>query len=481
VSASHPPVVLVSVPHGGSAGNMLRSGLVQRILDAGRDVEVVLVSPLVDDPAFVEEFKHPRVHFEPLPPHRPAGLEARLMSLIQASYLDSSITEAVQIRRQEAIAKKTMRFIRAKRLLASALAPSIVRKESRYQLSDRLVSHSSSEQLFDRYRPVLLVTSNPGLILAEVPLLRTAARRGVLSMAVDASWDNFTNKVLPVRRVDRLVVWNQLMKQQAVELHGYRPEEVRVTGTPQWDLYFRGDRGSTRDMFLRRIGADPSRKLITLTTTALELYPHYDRVLRVMIEAMARGRWRYPCQILVRVHPRDDLERYREFFNTPHVMVEKPFRTTVKGGDGLSVDITSETQRHLADTLRHSDVVVQVASTIAIEAAIFDTPIVNVSFDGEVASEWTRSARRYLRFTHFTNVVRHQAMKMADTPEQLVAAIGEYLVDPSIDADGRRRMVQEQCQFLDGRSSERVARYVVETLDEVCGVPAPPLAAVSGN
>ena len=84
-------------------------------------------------------------------------------------------------------------------------------------------------------------------------------------MAVDPSWDNFTNKLLPVRRVDRLIVWNELMKQQAVELHGYPPDEVRVAGTPQWDLYFTGgdDPATSREAFFRQIGADPSRKLIT--------------------------------------------------------------------------------------------------------------------------------------------------------------------------------------------------------------------------
>jgi hypothetical protein len=409
------PVVLVSVPHGSSAGNVLRTGLVQRLLDSAPGVEVVLASPLVEDVSFVQEFRHPRVTFELLPPHRPAGVEARLMALIQASYVDSGVTEAVKIRKQEAIAKKTMRFIRAKRRLASVLAPSIVRKESRYDLVDRLVSHPAAEQLFDRHRPVLLVTSSPGLILAEVPLLRTAVRRGVPSMAVDASWDNFTNKVLPVRHVTRLLVWNELMKQQAVTLHGYRPEQITVTGPPHWDLYFRAGRGSTRETFFRRIGADPSRKLITLTTTPLELYPHYDHMLRGMIEAMSAGKFPYPSQILVRVHPRDDLVRYKAFLGLPHVIVEKPFRTTVRTGDGMAVDITTDSQQHLADTMRYSDVVVQVASTIAIEASIFDTPVINVSFDGESPAEYIRSARRYLQFPHFANVARHGAVKHADS------------------------------------------------------------------
>ena len=70
-------------------------------------------------------------------------------------------------------------------------------------------------------------------ILSEVPLLRTAKRRGIRTVAVDPSWDNFTNKLIPVRQVDRLVVWNDIMKSQAIELHGYRDDMIRVAGAPQ--------------------------------------------------------------------------------------------------------------------------------------------------------------------------------------------------------------------------------------------------------
>src|SRR5262249_39307161 len=154
------------------------------------------------------------------------------------------------------------------------------------------------------------------------------------------------------------------------------------------------------------------------------------------------------------------------FANRPHVTIEKPFRTTVRASDGLTVDITTESQEHLADTLCHSDVVVQVASTIAIEAAIFDTPVVNVSFDGETPAEWTRSARRYLRFPHFVNITRHGAVRLSETPDELVAGVAAYLHDRTLDAEGRRRVVREQCEFLDGRSSERAAAAVVETLHQ---------------
>jgi CDP-glycerol glycerophosphotransferase (TagB/SpsB family) len=214
-----------------------------------------------------------------------------------------------------------------------------------------------------------------------------------------------------------------------------------------------------------------------LTTTPRELYPHHDHVLRVMANAVDSGRWPCDAQILVRLHPRDDRSAYAAFESMPHVIVEKPFRSTVRAGDGLDVDVTVESQQHLADTLRHSDVIVNVASTIAIEAAIFDTPVVNISFDGETPSPWVRSARRYYRFTHYVNITRHGAVRVAETPDGLIDEIGRYLADPARDRDGRRRVTIEQCQFLDGKSAERVAGFVAEELAAVCGVQ--PIASES--
>jgi hypothetical protein len=275
---------------------------------------------------------------------------------------------------------------------------------------------------------------------------------------------------MPVRRVDRLIVWNDLMKAQAVELHGYRSDEVRVAGTPQWDLYFKPRQSTSREAFFSGVGADPSRKLVTLTTTPHELYAHHGHVLRVLVRAMEEGRWPYPAQILVRLHPRDDMSHYEPFTRTPHVILEKPFRESVRAGDGLAVDITEGNQQHLADTLRHSDVVVNVASTIAIESAIFDTPVVNLAFDGDTPSTFARSARRYYRFTHYANITRQGAVRVAETPADLVSDVGRYLADPSLDRQGRRRVVLEQCQFLDGQSAERAARFVTAELADASGI-----------
>jgi hypothetical protein len=457
--------VFVSVPHGTSAGNMLRSGaLLDRMLDSDPLLHIVLLSPMARDPQFVREFNRPRVTMVDQPAHQPRGLEARLLAIVQASYLSQGQTESVRIRLAEARANGIIRWLGLKGLIGRVLVQPFTRNGSRYALSDRLISHPEMDALFARFRPVLVVAANPGLVFSEVPLLRTARRRGVRSMAIDSSWDNYTNKLIPVRQVDRLVVWNEIMKEQAVTLHGYSPEAIRVAGAPQFDSHFRVR--TPRLEFFKRIGADPDRRLIALTTTPRSLYMHHDHVLRTLVAAMQDGRLQN-AQVLVRLHPRDEFDAYREFTTVSNVIIEKPFRDTVKVADGLAIDVMPENQRHLGDTLCHADVVVNVASTISVEACIFDTPVVNICFDGPEESPYVKSARRYYSFTHYVNVTSRDAVRVAQSPDELVGAVAAYLANPGLDAAGRKQVVLDQCQFTDGRSAERVVALVLEELGAV--------------
>ena len=44
-----------------------------------------------------------------------------------------------------------------------------------------------------------------------------------------------------------------------------------------------------------------------------------------------------------------------------------------------------------------------------------------------------------------------------------------YLAEPALDADARRKVALEQCQFLDGRAAERVADTLIDDLARVTG------------
>jgi hypothetical protein len=238
---------------------------------------------------------------------------------------------------------------------------------------------------------------------------------------------------------------------------------VCVTGVPQFDLYRDQATLDPRALFCQRIGADPARKLITLTTVPPVLYRYHRQVIESLADQLASGAFGVPAQLLVRVHPRDELGPYRRFEGRPGVVVEKPFRSG-RVAEGSTVDPTADDRRHLVNTLAHSDVVVNVASTIAIEAAICDTPIVNIGFDGEEDRPFLDSAARYYRYTHYAPLVEAGAVRVASSQAEMFELIRRYLHQPELDRDGRARAVEEQCYRADGRASERVADFVLRQL-----------------
>ena len=108
--------------------------------------------------------------------------------------------------------------------------------------------------------------------------------------------------------------------------------------------------------------------------SALALLPLFDQAVREASEWNGQDHEEDGCdriadieEVVAGVEP--GLGQRFRYAGTPHVVVEKPFRETARAGDGHSVDVTVENARHLADTMCHSDVVLNVASTIAIEAA----------------------------------------------------------------------------------------------------------------
>ena len=147
--------------------------------------------------------------------------------------------------------------------------------------------------------------------------------------------------------------------------------------------------------------------------------------------------------------------------------------------------MTLENTRHLADTMHHSDVVLNVASTIAIEASIFDTPVVNIAFDQDDAEArpFLTSPLRYYSYTHYQQIVRAGAVRIARSAGEMIDLVNGYLADPSRDAEGRRRVVAEQCELTDGRSAERLAGFIVRELTgrSVDAEAVTPVGAASGS
>lgn len=479
-----PATIFLGVPMAISVRDVLRTD-VYRVLRE-HPVDIHLFAAAAHVPEFRAEFGGEGVWIHPL--RRPSGrlfravdtLVLKLYVLILSLRCDTArIMVGPTLRRNplSRIARASLRLlgrrgtaalIRLGRWLSVRTAPDLYEAEFRRHAPDLVIgtrvltmtgpAAPESDSYLDRY------------------LLMSAAKHRVPTMVLVSSWDNLTSKGFFPVEVYRLTVWNEIMRREAVELHDVPPERIVVTGAPQHDVYAHAPYGE-RERFLRGFGLDPGKRLVVYTTQTEGTIPGEPRLVRLIYDVI-RERFGDGLQLLVRLHQLDRMNRYGELKGLTGLALDHAGSGPL--GDYRDRAFNEAAMRHLADTLAHADVVLNAASSISIDAAAVGTPVVVVAFDADPGRPYHGSLRRYYDFTHQQNVMRSGGVFLARDADELVAGIRRYLEDRERDADGQARLTAEQCYRLDGCSGRRVARAILDVLEEVRGEPLVLEAAVGG-
>jgi hypothetical protein len=463
VSARRRPTILIALPYAVNVRDVLRTAVFSTLREAG--ARLVLLTPAHDDPNFRQEFGGEDIHIEPLFPNEPGPWEQRFEGLRLTLFSDLTQTigfvSAPKVKRgllkQAAISAARMAGKRLGRRQTEALL-------SRATMA--LFPDHRYDDLLRRYQPDLVCLTRVFGWSADCPVLKSAVRQRIPTVLLASSWDNLTSKGVFPARVDRVVVWNPIMAEEATELHGYSREQVYIAGAPQFDIYADKSKLPDRAEFFARVGADPGKALVTFALTNVKTCPDEFDVLEMLWQRLREGALGRPTQLLARVHP--IAGHYGELLperlrGVPDLLVDTPGRPS----RFIDRDTSRGDMIHLAATLRHSDVVVNTSSTIAIDAAALDRPVVCAGFDGRRTLPYEQSVRRYHDYTHFKKLLDLKGVRVAHDLDQLVAHVKDYLDDPGLDSAGRARIIERQCRAIDGKAGERIGQYVLRAVEEL--------------
>jgi CDP-glycerol glycerophosphotransferase (TagB/SpsB family) len=120
--------------------------------------------------------------------------------------------------------------------------------------------------------------------------------------------------------------------------------------------------------------------------------------------------------------------------------------------------------------MAHSDVLVTVYSTMVVETAVHDTPIVAAVID--TPGGWNKKGKFSLSLKEIGNWPTHKrfrdakAGRVAENEDQLRAVLNAYLKNPALDSDERRKFIEDEITFADGESGKRTARYILKILEK---------------
>ncbi len=310
---------------------------------------------------------------------------------------------------------------------------------------------------FEKYNPDIIFSTDVYDDFDQT-LIKEAKIRKVFVVGMVRSWDNNFSKGLMRHFPDKLIVNNEVIKKEAVELHNYPEKDIFIGGLSQFDDYLKAPFKS-REEFFKLVGGDPEKKTIFFSPGRRELSETNTAICRTLKVAKKNGILPKDIQFFIRNHPtHPDITLKEKFKSNQDFIVEMP---GVIKDSGKFLEFSMRDNRHLIDTLYYSDVVVWIATSICLDSLMFDKPQIVINFDCPKSKSYWSSIRRFHDEDHMRAFFKTGAVKSAVSLKQLIDYVKEYLNNPSIDREGRKKAVLQQLWKADGKSSERIVNFIL--------------------
>jgi hypothetical protein len=280
------------------------------------------------------------------------------------------------------------------------------------------------ERFVDEQRPDLaIITPLVGVVASsQVDLLRSIRARRLPAAVCVWSWDHLSSKAIIRDVPDRLFVWNDVQKREALEMHGVPPDRVVVTGAQCFDRWFDRKPSRTRAEFARHVGLPDDRPFVLWVCSAL--FPgspsEAEFVMRwaAHLRASADPRLR-EVRILIRPHP-----------SRAHEWDDVDWRTVpgvaFRGGN----PVDDQSRADYFDSLHHSAAVVGLNTSAFIEAGIAQRPVLAI-----LPPEFSASQEGTL---HFRYLVEGGLLTTSRTLEEHEAQLATMLEGPPAEVMARQ-------------------------------------------
>lgn len=301
--------------------------------------------------------------------------------------------------------------------------------------------------LLDDVRPDALLLNVPKAANIAVGLAEAQAR-GVPIVLLYHTWKDVTVAGGRLSHHFAAVgVWNEWMRAACQRQNPDFPaERIHVSGCAHFDSVGRADLLMPEAEFRRAIGLKPGAPILLFTASAPWVVPQEARFIDVLMAGIGRGELPPDLQIVVRTNPMDGTGALESALDGRYadadVIVMSPgWRWDKARNWGFQ---RKPDQMRYNSLLHYAAVAVSVPSTVTVECAVADLPVVNIGFDlpgivplnGSIRTFWNADFYRLVRDTG--------AAALAETPDALVRLVARALADRAWGHTARAALVGRQ-------------------------------------
>ena len=228
------------------------------------------------------------------------------------------------------------------------------------------ISTPSREFIEAQDPDVVLMASVTAWRVPQIDHLRAARALGRRAGVCVYSWDQLSSKALLRSVPDRVILWNETQRREAIEWHGVPAERIVVTGAQCYDQWFGRQPSRDRAAFCQAVGLSAEHPMLLYICSVLTPNPYESRFVLRWLEEIRRNAdpALREASILVRPHP----ERMDEWKD---VSLERFGNVALFGRNPVSPDA----QADYFDSLYHSHAVVGLVTSGFLEAAVVGRPV----------------------------------------------------------------------------------------------------------
>jgi hypothetical protein len=328
------------------------------------------------------------------------------------------------------------------RLRAKARTPRLVRWTSRVPVigvpltraaltrAERLMPRAAAleEYLAAQAPDVVVLMSLTYSRSQQLDVLKAARALRLPVAAAIMSWDHLSSKALLHMTPDRILVWNEVQRQEAADMHGLDAARVVVTGAQCYDQWFTRTPSRSREEFCAAMGLRADRPFALWVHSALSPAPEPPEPVLVTRWIQALRNSSDPALrelgVLVRPHP----ERMKEWNG---VRLDQFENVAFHGRNPIDADA----KRDYFESLYYSGVVIGLVTSAFLEAAIVGRPVLTFELP-----EYRLHQEEMLHF-------------------QYLRTVAGGLVQSATDIDGHLRQLSDAIA-LGGARDERNRRFL---------------------
>jgi hypothetical protein len=268
------------------------------------------------------------------------------------------------------------------------------------------IFYKHCKDVLERDNPDFIFCTNQRPVNAIAPL--TAAQdMGIPTSTFIFSWDNLPKATMIVEP-DFYFVWSEYMKEELINYYPFiESDNIFITGSPQFEPHFNLKLRKTREEFFEENNLYLNQEYICFSGDDKTTCPddaHYLQDVAEAIESLNKAR-ETKLGILFRRCPVDFSDRYDTILEKyKNLIVQVAPKWEQVGGSWNAVLPTSEDMQLQINTILHTKAVVNLASSMVFDYAIFNKPCLYLNYNVANKEDKSWNPQKVYDFVHFRSM-----------------------------------------------------------------------------